>query len=186
MPNVILNIDPRVVFASIALNLRQQATYFDQLADGTVTRSITDQGIPPEQIATMKAAPAPAPLATAADGEPVKRKPGRPMKPIAPMAEPEAAPVAAPVTEPVERTVFDAAPAPRVVIAKPDVTPELLLSEIKIKLTALVHKSHAKAVAILAGIGVRKVSDIPADRYAEVLLAVLAALNPDADADPLA
>lgn len=77
-------------------------------------------------------------------------------------------------------------PAEKVVIAKPDVTPEQIAADLKAKLVALVGKNRAKAVAILGAVGAKNFSTIPVDKHPSVLLDITAALTACEENDPLA
>ena len=79
-----------------------------------------------------------------------------------------------------------AKPEEKVVVAKPDVTPEQIAADLKAKLVALVGKNRAKAVAILAAVGAKNFSTIPVDKHPAVLLDITGALTACEENDPLA
>jgi hypothetical protein len=153
-------IDPKIVHRDIANGLRNLANLFDLLGNDNVVKSIGEH-LAATGITAEQVDACKSPEVAAKDKVTRKSK---------------------------KETVTT--PEPAKVEAAPALTPEQIAADVKTKLVALVSKDRAKAIAILASVGAKKFSDIPADKTAEVLLAVTKALEAAAPAaaandDPL-
>lgn len=60
---------------------------------------------------------------------------------------------------------------------KPKLTPEQIAARLKESIVALATKDRPKCAAIVASYGAKKFSEIPADKHAEALVEITAALN---------